>query len=65
MDGPTFKFLNVIDEFSRVSPAIRYGRRCKAVDVIVTIEELLKGTSKDQEFHTYSRLQNALRHQKV
>jgi len=42
MDGRTLKFLNVIDEFSRVCLAIRVGRRCKAVDVIDTIEELLK-----------------------
>ena len=41
MDGRTLKFLNVIDEFSRVCLAIRVGRRCKAVDVIDTIEELL------------------------
>ncbi|WP_255113534.1 DDE-type integrase/transposase/recombinase [Synechococcus lacustris] len=42
MNGRTLKFLNVIDEFSRVCLAIRVGRRCKAVDVIDTIEELLK-----------------------
>ncbi len=42
MDGRTLKFLNVIDEFSRVCLAIRVGRSCKAVDVIDTIEELLK-----------------------
>ena len=42
MDGRTLKFLNVIDEFSRVCLAIRVGRRCKSVDVIDTIEELLK-----------------------
>ena len=42
MDGRTLKFLNVIDEFSRVCLAIRVGRRCKAVDVIDTVEELLK-----------------------
>jgi len=42
MDGRTLKFLNVVDEFSRVCLAIRVGRRCKAVDVIETIEELLK-----------------------
>ena len=28
MDGSTLKFLNVIDEFSRVSLVIRVGRRC-------------------------------------
>jgi len=42
MDGRTLKFLNVLDEYSRVCLAIRVGRRCKAVDVIDTIEELLK-----------------------
>jgi len=42
MDGRTLKFLNVIDEYSRVCLAIRVGRRCKAVDVVDTIEELLK-----------------------
>jgi len=42
MDGRTPKFLNVLDEYSRVYLAIRVGRRCQAVDVIDTIEELLK-----------------------
>ena len=42
MNGRTLKFQNVIDEFSRVCLAIRVGRRCRAVDVIDTIEELLK-----------------------
>ena len=42
MDGRMLKFLNVIDEYSRVCLTIRVGRRCKAVDVIDTIEELLK-----------------------
>jgi putative transposase len=42
MDGRTRKFLNVIDEFSRVWLAIRVGRRCKAIDVIKTLEELFK-----------------------
>jgi len=41
-DGRMLKYLNVIDEFSRFCLAIRVGRRCKAVDVIDTIEELLK-----------------------
>ena len=31
MDDRTLKFLNVIDEFSRVCLAIRVGRRCKSV----------------------------------
>jgi putative transposase len=42
MDGRTLKFLNVVDEFSRVCLAIRVGRRCQAVHVIDTMEELLK-----------------------
>ena len=42
MDGPTLKFLNVIDDFSRICLAIRVGRRYTAVGVIDTIEELLK-----------------------
>ena len=42
MDGRTLKFLNVIDGFSRVCLAIRVGRRCRAFEVIDTIEELLK-----------------------
>ena len=42
MNGRNLKFLNVVEEFSRVCLAIRVGRRCKAVDVIDTIEELLK-----------------------
>lgn len=42
MDGRMLKFLNVIDEYSRVCLAIRVGRHCRAFDVIYTIEELLK-----------------------
>ncbi len=42
MDGRTLKFLNVVDEFSRVCLAIRVGRRCRAVEVIDTIKEPLK-----------------------
>ena len=42
MDGRTLKLLNVLDEYSRVCLAIRVGRRCQAIDVIDTIEELLK-----------------------
>ena len=42
MDGRRLKFLNIVDEFSRICLAIRVGRRCKAMDVIDTIEELLK-----------------------
>jgi len=40
--GEAHKFLNVIDEYSRVCLAIRVGRRCTAVEVIDTIEDLLK-----------------------
>ena len=42
MDGRSLKFLNVIDEYSRLCLAIRVGRRCRAAEVIDTIEELLK-----------------------
>ena len=42
MDGHTLKFLKMVDEFSQVCLAIRVGRRYRAVDVIDTIEELLK-----------------------
>jgi len=42
MDGRRLKFLNIVDEYSRMCLAIRVGRRCKAMDVIDTIEELLK-----------------------
>lgn len=42
MDGRTQTFLNVLDDYSRVCQAIRVGRRCQPVDVIETIEELLK-----------------------
>ena len=41
MDGRRLKFLNIVDEYSRMCLAIRVGRRCKATDVIDTIEELL------------------------
>jgi transposase InsO family protein len=39
-DGRRLKFLNVIDERSRLCLAIRVGRRCKAKDVVVALEEL-------------------------
>ena len=42
MDGRTLKFLNVIDKYSRLCLAIRVGKRCRAAEVIDTIEELLK-----------------------
>jgi len=41
MDGRRLKLLNILDEISRVCLAIRVGRRCKAVDVISAIKELL------------------------
>ena len=39
-DGRRFKFLNVIDEHSRLCLAIRVGRCCKAKDVVAVLEEL-------------------------
>ena len=42
MDGRTLKFLNVIDEYSRVCLAIRVGRRGTALGIFDTNEELLK-----------------------
>jgi hypothetical protein len=36
-DGRRLKFLNVIDEHSRLCLAIRVGRRCKAKDVVAGI----------------------------
>ncbi|QEY31819.1 IS3 family transposase [Synechococcus sp. RSCCF101] len=39
-DGRRLKFLNVIDEHSRLCLAIRVGRRCKARDVVAVLEEL-------------------------
>jgi putative transposase len=42
MDGCTLKFLNVVDEYSRVCLANRVGRRYQAVDLIDTIEELFR-----------------------
>ena len=42
MDGHTLKFLKMADEFSRVCLAIPVGRRFQSIDVIDTIEELLK-----------------------
>lgn len=42
MDGHILKLLNVINEYSRFCLAIWVGRRCTAVEVIDTIEELLK-----------------------
>ena len=39
-DGRRLKFLNLIDEHSRLCLAIRVGRRCKAKDVVAVLEEL-------------------------
>jgi transposase InsO family protein len=39
-DGGRLKFLNVIDEYSRLCLAIRVGRRCKAKHVVTVLEEL-------------------------
>ena len=39
-DANQLKFLNVIDEHSRLCMAIRFGRRCRAKDVVSVLEEL-------------------------
>lgn len=39
-DGRRLKFLNVIDEHSRLCLAIRVGRRCQAKDLVAVLEEL-------------------------
>ena len=39
-DGRRLKFLNVIDECSRLCLEIRVGRRCKAKGVVAVLEEL-------------------------
>jgi transposase InsO family protein len=39
-DRRRLKFLNVIDEHSRLCLAIRVGRRCKTKDVVAVLEEL-------------------------
>ena len=41
MDGRRLKLLNILDEYSRMCLAIRVSRRCKVIDVINSIEELL------------------------
>jgi len=41
MDERRLKFHNVIDDFRRACLTMRVGRRCKAVDVFITIEGLL------------------------
>jgi len=38
-DGRRLKFLNVIDEHSRLCLANRVGRRCKATVVVAVLEE--------------------------
>ena len=38
-DGRRLKFLNVIDEHSRLYPAVRVVRCCKAKDVMAVLEE--------------------------
>ena len=42
MDGRRLKLLNIVDEYRRMCLAIRVSRRCKTIDVIDSIEELLK-----------------------
>jgi len=39
-DGRRLKFLNVIDEHSRLCLAFRVGRRCKAKNVVAVLYEL-------------------------
>ncbi len=39
-DGRRLKFLNVIDEHSRLCLTIRVGRRCNANDVVAVLKEL-------------------------
>jgi hypothetical protein len=41
-DWRRIKFLNVIDEYSRLCLTIRVGRRCKARDVVAMLEELTR-----------------------
>jgi putative transposase len=42
MDGRRLKFLTIVNEYSRVCLAIRVGSRRKAVEVIDTIEGLVR-----------------------
>ena len=42
MDVRVLKLLNLIDKYSRICLAIGVGRRCRAAEVIDTIEELFK-----------------------
>ena len=39
---PRLKFLNVIEDHSRLCLAIRVGRRCKAKDPVAVLEELTR-----------------------
>jgi len=39
-NGRRLKFMNLIDEHSRLCLAIRVGKRCKARDVVTVLEEL-------------------------
>jgi putative transposase len=39
-DGRRLKFLNVIDEHSRLCLAIPLGKRCKAKDLVVVLDKL-------------------------
>lgn len=40
-NGRKLKFLNIIDEYSRMDLAILVGIRCQAVDIIDNLENLL------------------------
>jgi hypothetical protein len=42
MNGRRIKFLNIVDECSHMCLTIHVDRRCKAIDVIDSAEELLK-----------------------
>ncbi len=53
-DGRRLKFLNVIDEHSRLCLAIRVCRRCKARDVVTVLEEL----TSDYPARTFIRSDN-------
>jgi len=39
-DGQRFKFLNAIEEHSRLCLAIPVGRRCRTKDILAVLEEL-------------------------
>lgn len=54
MVGRILKFLNVIDDYRRLSLTIRVGRRCRAAEVIDKIEALLKFKSSP----TYLQMNN-------